>query len=32
MVENFKKALDQGNEYCHLLTDLSKAFIFQMTS
>ena len=26
MVENCKKALDQGNEYCHLLTDLSKAF------
>ena len=26
MVENCKKALDQGNEYCHLRTDLSKAF------
>ena len=26
MVENCKKALDQGNEYGTLLTDLSKAF------
>ena len=26
MVENCKKALDQGNEYGALLTDLSKAF------
>ena len=26
MVENYKKALDQGNEYGALLTDLSKAF------
>ena len=26
MVENFKKALDQGNEYGALLSDLSKAF------
>ena len=26
MVENCKKALDQGNEYGALLTDISKAF------
>ena len=26
MVENFKKALDQGNEYGALLSDLSEAF------
>ena len=26
MVENCKKALDQGNEYGALVTDLSKAF------
>ena len=26
MVEHWKKALDQGNEYGALLTDLSKAF------
>ena len=26
MVENCKKALDQGNKYCVLLTDFSKAF------
>ena len=26
MVENYKKALDQGNEYGSLLTDLSKVF------
>ena len=26
MIENCKKALDQGNEYGALLTDLSKAF------
>ena len=26
IVQNYKKALDQGNEYGALLTDLSKAF------
>ena len=26
MIENFKKSLEQGDEYAALLTDLSKAF------
>ena len=31
MVENCKKASDQGNEYGASLTDLCKAFVFHMT-